>query len=152
MFDPNGALDFRAIGEPCADHVVSSFAFWLEAPFFQPRKRRITLQTQVAAVPQRPSTAGSTNLIASDWKPFHKNTLRGFFTLSLPSGLVLRNIMLHERNGKRWISLPSREYLDSSTGKKKYLPFIDFRDRDSSDRFRDKALEAVDSLLAEVRV
>jgi hypothetical protein len=41
-----------------------------------------------------------------------KNTLRGFFTVAFPSGLIIRDCMLHEKNGKRWVSLPAREYTD----------------------------------------
>ena len=28
-------------------------------------------------------------IVASDWKPLNKNTLKGVFTLTLPSGMVL---------------------------------------------------------------
>ena len=35
----------------------------------------------------------------SDWKPYTKNTLRGFFTVTTPCGIVLHNCLLHDKEG-----------------------------------------------------
>jgi hypothetical protein len=80
----------------------------------------------------------------SNWKPFRKNTLRGFFTLTLPSGMILHNCSLHQKdNGQRWIGMPSQKFSkqDGSTG---YTPLIEFVSREAADHFRDLALAAVD--------
>jgi hypothetical protein len=47
----------------------------------------------------------------TDWKPRESGTLRGFFTAHLASGLVLHELTLHERDGKWWISFPSKPML-----------------------------------------
>jgi hypothetical protein len=86
---------------------------------------------------------GHRKVIISDWKSHIKDSLRGFFTATFPSGLVVHHLMLHEKNGVRWIGLPAREWNDAQ-GNKQYARFIEFRDRDSADRFRDSVLEALD--------
>jgi len=57
---------------------------------------------------------------ASEWRAVAKNTLQGFCVLSLsPSGLVLRDCALHERDGKRWVSLPSKPQIDADGRQRK---------------------------------
>jgi hypothetical protein len=96
------------------------------------------------------------SIVASDWRPLEKNTLRGFFTLALsPSGLVLRECALHAKGDKRWIGLPSkpqidaegRHRIDPSTGKKAYSPVVEITGSEARRRFQKAALEAVDGLL-----
>jgi hypothetical protein len=46
-----------------------------------------------------------------DFRPFEKNTLRGFATVRLTGvNLEIRDITIHEKNGNRWVSLPSKPY------------------------------------------
>jgi hypothetical protein len=85
-------------------------------------------------------------IVISDWKPYEKNSLRGFFTATLPSGLVFHKLMLHERNGARWIAFPAREWVDAQ-GKKQFARFIEFTNREAADRFRDQVLAALDRYL-----
>ena len=77
-----------------------------------------------------------------EWRAFRKKTLFGFAVVELPSGLVIRDISLHEKAGKWWASLPSRPVLDSDgrqirnhSGKAQYAALLGWRDRDLSDRF-----------------
>jgi hypothetical protein len=51
--------------------------------------------------------------------------------------------MLHEQNDSRWIGYPAREWTDSAGGKQ-YARFVEFRDRATSDKFRDAVLAAID--------
>ena len=81
-----------------------------------------------------------------DWKPRIKNTLCGSFGVILPSGMIIHNLMLHSKDGSRWIGLPAREWTDS-TGKKQYARFIEFVDRATADDFRDALLQALDAYL-----
>jgi hypothetical protein len=84
-----------------------------------------------------------------------KNTLQGFFDLELPSGLMLKDCSLHEKDGKRWIGLPGKAVVDSkgchatdpNTGKKLYVMIVEIRDRGRRERFQVAALAAVDALL-----
>ncbi len=93
---------------------------------------------------------GHRSLQIRDWVPHQKNTLKGFFTASLPSGLVLHSLMLHEKGDARWIGFPSREWTNDE-GVKQYAKLIEFRDRRTADRFRDALLDALDKHLAEVQ-
>lgn len=97
----------------------------------------------------REDLAGGDRKIQIDgWKSHEKNTLKGFFSATLPSGLVFHDLMLHEKNGSRWISFPAREWTDQN-GTKQYVRFIEFRDRETGNRFRDEMLAALDEHLAE---
>lgn len=85
----------------------------------------------------------STTLQITAWKPFSKGTLKGFFSATMPSGLVFHDLMLHEKNGARWIAFPAREWRNA-LGEKQFARFIEFRDRRTADRFRDAVLDALD--------
>ena len=98
-----------------------------------------------------PAADSGRGITISDWKPYQKNTLQGFFTATLPSGLVLHDLMLHERNGKRWISFPSRGWKNAE-GEQQWSPYVEFADRAAADRFRDQTLAALDKHLATAEV
>jgi hypothetical protein len=94
-------------------------------------------------------------IAASDCREVVKNSLQGFCVLALsPSGIVLRDCALHERDAKRWISLPSRPQLDSegrhrkdpATGKALWLPVVEIKGKAERERFQNTALAAVDKL------
>ena len=79
----------------------------------------------------------------SEWRTLRKNTLRGFFTITLPSGMVVHGCMLHTKDdGERWIGFPRREY--ELQGERKFAPIITFIDRETEHRFRDAVLAALD--------
>lgn len=95
-------------------------------------------------------------IIASAFRSVVRNTLQGFFTAKLaPSGLVLRECSLHERDGKRWIGLPSKPQLDAegrqrkdpATGKGLWVPVVEIAGKEERERFQTAALAAVDRLL-----
>jgi hypothetical protein len=89
---------------------------------------------------------GHREIVIADWRPHSKNTLRGFFTAVLPSGLVLHDLMLHERNGARWVGFPSREWKDAE-GNRQFACLIDFSSRATANRFREQVLDALDAYL-----
>jgi hypothetical protein len=70
----------------------------------------------------------------SNVKPLLKNTLRGFFDVELPSGLKLNGCQLHEKNDRRWIGLPAREWAKPD-GSKSWTPMVEIPDRDARDKF-----------------
>lgn len=94
---------------------------------------------------------------ALDWKAFEKNTLRGFFTLQLQSGLVLHGLTLHrDPGGKEWIGLPGapqiedgRHRADPATGKPAYTRIVEIPDKATRARFQTLALAAVHALLGD---
>jgi hypothetical protein len=85
-------------------------------------------------------------IVISDWQSRQKNSLRGFFSAILPSGMVIHNLMLHVSGAARWIGLPAREYTDPA-GQRQYARIIEFVDRDIKDRFDEQVLEALDEHL-----
>ena len=95
-----------------------------------------------------PGPGGGRKIQIADWKPLSKNTLKGVFSATMPSGMVFHSLMLHERDdGKRWIGLPAKEWTNEQ-GVKQFSRFIEFTDRRSADRFRDEVLAALDAFLA----
>jgi hypothetical protein len=87
----------------------------------------------------------------ADWKPRESGTLRGFFTTNLASGLVLRELMLHERDGRWWVSFPSKPMvgadgvaLRDERGKLRYgAPLIEFTSPQARSRFIEQVLAAL---------
>jgi hypothetical protein len=89
---------------------------------------------------------GHREIVISDWKPHSKNTLKGFFSATLPSGMVLHSLMLHAKGEARWISFPGREWTNEQ-GEKQYVRNIEFVNRAVADKFRDAVLAALDEYL-----
>lgn len=79
-----------------------------------------------------------------DFRPMVKNSLQGFFTLELPSQLVLIDCSYFKKpHGGRWISLPSRKTTrrDGSTS---YESMVEIRNKHTMKIFTDLALDALD--------
>jgi hypothetical protein len=85
------------------------------------------------------------DFVASDWKSLDKNTLKGSCTLTLPSGLVIKEITYHEQNGKRWIGFPGRPWTrpDGSTA---YVNIFKFATDEAKTDFDRRALAAIGEL------
>jgi hypothetical protein len=64
-----------------------------------------------------------------------KNTLRGFLSVRMGNmGLEIRDIAVHEKNGSRWLQMPSRPYTDNQ-GATKYAFILDWFDTDKKAQF-----------------
>jgi hypothetical protein len=85
--------------------------------------------------------------IISNAKQMRKGTLLGFFDLEMPSGLIVRGAMLFEKNGKRWVGFPSKEWVKAD-GTKGYMPLLEFADRSISDKFQAQVLPLAERALA----
>jgi hypothetical protein len=85
--------------------------------------------------------------VVREWRPHSKNTLVGFLVLELPSGLVIRDVMLHQKGDARWLSMPAREY--QRDGERSWVPLIEFTTKATREAFQSAALVAVDSYLRE---
>ena len=86
-------------------------------------------------------------IIISNTKKIVKNTLRGFFDVVLPSGMKLNGCMLHEKDGRKWIALPSREYVKPD-GTKTWTPVVEIPDRGDRDKFNEALLPLVERALS----
>jgi hypothetical protein len=96
------------------------------------------------------ATASKPRMRLLEWRPFVKKTLRGFATVELPIGLVIRDISVHDKGGKRWAGLPAKPILDADgrqvsnhAGHKQYAALLGWRDRDLADRFSAAVVAAV---------
>ena len=89
--------------------------------------------------------------IIRDFKLFEKNTLKGF-DVELPSGMILAGCQLHQKNDATWIGLPARPYT-TDAGAQSWVKIVDFKDRETRDRFQDSvkplAVEALERAKAE---
>ena len=83
--------------------------------------------------------------VASDWRPYEKNTLRGFFDLELPSGLIIHGCTLHVKGDSKWVGLPAQKVVRAG-GEVGYVAILEFTSRATTDKFRDLALEALKEL------
>ena len=74
-------------------------------------------------------------------KLYSKNTLIAFvdFTL-LDVGLTIKGSTVHEKEGKRWIGMPAREY-QTNEGKA-WAPIVEFADKESRYVLNDSVLAA----------
>ncbi len=94
----------------------------------------------------------SKTIIITDWKPVARNSLRGFFTATMPSGIVFHEISAHVSNGKRWASPASKPMvgkdgtaLKDENGKIKYAPLVSFSDKSVRDKWSDAVCAALES-------
>jgi hypothetical protein len=74
------------------------------------------------------------NITISNPKPLTKNTLRGFFDVTLDSGLKINGCTLHVNGDARWVGLPAREWAKGD-GSKSWTPMVELPDRGARDRF-----------------
>lgn len=87
------------------------------------------------------------------WKAVKKNTLLGFMTVRLPSGLIITDITVHVLNGKTWVSLPGKPMLDRDgqamrdpvTGKPKFTKILEWADKATADRFSAAVITALEA-------
>jgi hypothetical protein len=84
--------------------------------------------------------------VISNPKLMRKGTLIGFVDLELPSGLIVRGLMLFAKNDKRWCSFPSKEFTKQD-GTKGYSPLLEFADRTISDKFQSAVVPLVERAL-----
>lgn len=97
------------------------------------------------SIAQQPLFANEFRVV--EWRAVSRNTLQGFFTLALPSGLVIKDLSLHAKpDGGRWISVPSRSF-NKDDGSIAYINLFDFIDAPTRRRFLKSAMDALDSYL-----
>jgi len=88
-----------------------------------------------------------------DWRELKRNSLLGFAKIRVPEWhMVISDVGIYEKDGRRWASLPSKQLLDGSgqalrddNGKAKYMRLVYFEDRAVADRFSDAVVRAVEA-------
>jgi hypothetical protein len=86
-----------------------------------------------------------------EWRSMPRNSLRGFATVRLGKSLKIKDIPVHCSHGKRWASLPSKPMIGSDgtaqrdeRGKIKYVPILEWTNREAQDEFSNAVLEAIE--------
>jgi hypothetical protein len=83
------------------------------------------------------------------FRPFVKNSLRGFATVALPNSLEIADCPVHINSGRAWASLPGKPAIAPdgrqivSDGKPQYVTVVKWRDRDLANRFSDAVVALV---------
>jgi hypothetical protein len=84
-----------------------------------------------------------------NFKPFAKNTLRGFATINIPDiRLRVRDVAVHRKNGSTWAALPAKPQVKDGAvvtkdGKAQYVHILEFTDRSVGDAFSKAVVDAV---------
>jgi hypothetical protein len=91
-------------------------------------------------------------ITCTDFRPFHRNTLRGFATIHIDElKLTIHDIAVHQHdNGSRWVSLPAKPIVDregnvkrTGEGKLEYAKLLSFDSRAVSDAFAAAVIAAL---------
>lgn len=91
------------------------------------------------------------NIECLKYQSVNKGLLVGFADFYIPkTGIEIFGCQLFQKDGKRWINMPSREYTNAE-GEKKYMPYIRFRENAHKDLFTELALKAIDKKCAEMQ-
>jgi hypothetical protein len=96
----------------------------------------------------QPAPAGVNEWKCIDFRRHEKKTLQGFARLRHePTGIVINDCPVHQKDSKRWISLPARPYQTEKDGPTKWIPLVEIPDRDQQRNFQDDALAALNAYL-----
>lgn len=80
------------------------------------------------------------------FKPYERNTLKGFIEVETPAGMIIKNLTWHKKtDGEKtseWLGLPSREY-KKEDGTKGWANQLDFATKNLYWDFTNAVLEAL---------
>ena len=85
------------------------------------------------------------------YRKYEKNTLQGFLSIRMTGiRLEIRDLCIHQKNGKRWLSLPAKPVPSKEINAKPgYVSILDFYDKTYLAKFQTVTLMALDSWLSE---
>lgn len=85
-----------------------------------------------------------------EFKPFAKNTLRGFATIKIPNiQLRIKDVAIHTKGESQWAAMPAKpqvkdgRVVTDATGKAQYVNVLEFTDRRTGDAFSRAVIAAV---------
>jgi hypothetical protein len=78
-----------------------------------------------------------------EYRPFEKNTLRGFLTVQTPEGWIIRDICIHGRDQSRWLALPAKP-IKKEDGSTLWVAIIKQGDRAKWNLFESETFAALD--------
>ena len=98
--------------------------------------------------PPAPLASRKPEIICEEFRPFEKNTLVGFATLTLPAvGLRIKDCCFHRKDGAEWVSLPARPY--TKAGQTTYAAIFDFTSPEAKAHFQAAAAAAIRQAMRE---
>jgi hypothetical protein len=89
-----------------------------------------------------------------EFRELRRNSLLGFAKIRVAEWhLVISDVAIYEKDGRKWAQLPSKQLLDKNSGeplrdadgKPRYVRLLQFDDRTISDRFSDSVVRAVEA-------
>ena len=98
-----------------------------------------------------------TDFVVESFTPMAKNTLVGFVTVIVPSGMVFHECGVHRKNDSVWVSPASKPMiardgtvLKDFGGKIRYAPVISFETKHARDRWSAAVIAALKEQKPEV--
>jgi hypothetical protein len=92
-----------------------------------------------------------------DWRPLRKNSLLGFVSVELPSGMTIADVTILTGPNGPWASPPAKPQIDrtgavmkGANGKTVYLPIINFTSKERRNAFSDHVIAAMRAAHPEV--
>jgi hypothetical protein len=89
--------------------------------------------------------------------PVVRNTLRGFCRARMPSGVVLHDNGVHEKNGTWWVSPAAKpmlnrdgQHIKDHAGKPMWSPAVSFASKELRDKFSAAVLGALRTVRPEI--
>ena len=80
-----------------------------------------------------------------EFREHEKGALIGFATIWVEKmGLEIDGFSLYQKDGRRWVNMPSREYKDKDTGEAKYKSTIRMRNKEHYNMFLEGVRDAID--------
>jgi len=87
------------------------------------------------------------SIICLKFNKVDKGHLIGFADLLLTKqGMEIRGCQLMQKEGRRWLSMPSKEYQDAA-GEKKYYSIVKYQDKEVDKQFQVYAMKAIDEYI-----
>jgi hypothetical protein len=84
------------------------------------------------------------------WMPHRSGAMHAFFSVELPSGMIVHDLRLMAGKNGFWVAMPAQKQLDrdsnprlDANGKPLYSQILEFRDRATADRFGAMVLDVI---------
>lgn len=85
------------------------------------------------------------NIKITSFDQYSGKTMQGFLAVRLTeTGLEIRDIAVHQKNGKQWLQLPAKPYKKKDGGKG-WSYILSFHKKEQYNRFQEATLKALDA-------
>ena len=92
---------------------------------------------------------GKMTIECTNFRAYENKSLRGWANLFIPKmGIEIFGCAVYEKDGKRWVNMPQRQWKDPETGEEKYVNVIKLRDKAHWEAFKDSAMQSIDAWIA----